>query len=136
MLTIVLPDGTNASELLVRRAESSVQYATRSALYTVDEAGLPNDAGLLQALQDAVFEQVQALVWVETTDAETAAATASSVLKRPLSSASIGGASWTADPGASAIPDKYRIDAGGLCASAHEILLHAGLLGGAVGFYG
>ena len=136
MLTIVLPDGTNASELLVRRAEASVRYATRSALYTVDEAGLPNDAGLLQALQDAVVEQVQALVAVEQSDAAIAAAAESSILKRPLSSASIGGASWTADPGASAIPDKYRIDAGGLCASAHEILLHAGLLGGVVGFYG
>ena len=121
---------------LPQKAKNEVRYAIRSAVYTADIDGLPTDSALRTAIQEAEVEQEEALRRQAAVEANLEASAESSVLKRPLKSASIGGASWTADDSASTIPYRYQIPYGGLCYSAVEILSHAGLLGGEVGVCG
>ena len=55
--------GTTApanAETLLKRASTLVAYATRSAIYTVDENDLPVDAKLLAAMNEATCAQASA----------------------------------------------------------------------------
>ena len=127
----VIVDGEEAPERLVTRAVAAVAVATRSAIYD------PESPATIKTLADARDEQIRAYLALEAHERAMASAAAATVLGRPLSSASLGGASWTADTSASAVPERLRLDAGGgLCASAWEVLVAGGLTGNPVGHRG
>ena len=129
--TPVIVDGAEVPESVVTRAVAAVAVATRSAIYD------PENPGVIETLADARDEQIRAYLALEAHETAMAAAAGATVLGRPLSSASIGGASWTADTSASAVPERFRLDAGGgLCMSAWEILVAGGLTGNPVGHRG
>lgn len=129
--TPVIVDGAEVPESVVTRAVAAVAVATRSAIYD------PESPATIKTLADARDEQIRAYLALEAHEQAMAAAAGATVLGRPLSSASIGGASWTADTSASAVPSRFRLDAGGgLCMSAWEILVAGGLTGNPVGHRG
>ena len=72
---------------LIRRASLMVQRAVRSARFEVTPAGMPEDPDVMDALRDAVCEQVT--VWVENDINPTVIQGASSA----VTSSSIGDAS-------------------------------------------
>ena len=121
----------------MKQARRAVRLATRSAVYDTDLDGNPSRTDLKQALEEAAAAQYRALTDLAEHQAALAQNAALSPLGIPLSSASIGGASYSAADGASVIESSLRIpEAGGLCYAAYDILLDAGLFGTAVGVYG
>ena len=121
----------------MKQARRAVRLATRSAVYDTDLDGNPSRPDLKQALEEATAAQYRALTALAEHQAALAQNAALSPLGIPLSSASIGGASYSAADGASVIESSIRIpETGGLCYAAYDILLDAGLFGTAVGVYG
>lgn len=88
---------------LLRRATVEIDHMLRTAIYDVDDAGLPTDTAVAKALADAVCEQVE--WWGELGDASGSGAVAalagSQIGTVKLGSgASAGGASLAIAPGA------------------------------------
>lgn len=107
---------------LIRRASSMVQRAVRSARFEVTPAGMPEDPEVMDALRDAVCEQVT--VWVENDISPTAIASATGA----VTSSSIGDASVSySSVDAAQIKDQAANE---LCDAALDILANAGLIGG------
>ena len=107
---------------LIRRASSMVQRAVRSARFEVTPAGMPEDPEVMDALRDAVCEQVT--VWVENDISPTAIASATGV----VTSSSIGDASVSySSVDAAAVKDQAANE---LCDAALDVLANAGLIGG------
>ena len=107
---------------LIRRASSMVQRAVRSARFEVTPAGMPEDPEVMDALRDAVCEQVT--VWVENDINPTVIQGASSA----VTSSSIGDASVSySSVDAAQVKDQA---ANQLCDAALDILANAGLIGG------
>lgn len=107
---------------LIRRASSMVQRAVRSARFEVTPAGMPEDPDVMDALRDAVCEQVT--VWVENDISPTAIASATGA----VTSSSIGDASVSySSVDAAQIKDQAANE---LCDAALDILANAGLIGG------
>lgn len=130
-------DGQAVSPDLEEEARRDVRLATRSAVYATDAAGVATDTAIKTALESAAIAQARALLRRDEIDAQMRASAALSPLGRPLASASIGGASYSVETGASSVPAPLQLDPrGGLCRGAYDILLDAGLIGGSVGFYG
>ncbi|HAT1159094.1 TPA: hypothetical protein NJV00_000856 [Corynebacterium striatum] len=109
-------------EPLIRRASSMVQRAVRSARFEVTPAGMPEDPDVMDALRDAVCEQVT--VWVENDINPTAIASAVG----GLTSSSIGdGTVSYSTVEAAQVKDQAANE---LCDAALDILANAGLIGG------
>ena len=109
-------------EPLIRRASSMVQRAVRSARFEVNPAGMPEDPVIVDALRDAVCEQVT--VWVENDISPTVIASASG----GVTSSSIGDASVSySSVDAAQVKDQAANE---LCDAALDILANAGLIGG------
>lgn len=109
-------------EPLIRRASSMVQRAVRSARFEVTPAGMPEDPEIMDALRDAVCEQVT--VWVENDITPSKVeATVSQVTSTSIGDASIGMS------GAESAAAKDAV-ANELCGAAFDILAIAGLIGG------
>ena len=107
---------------LIRRASSMVQRAVRSARFEVTPAGMPEDPDVMDALRDAVCEQVT--VWVENDINPTVIQGASSA----VTSSSIGDASVSySSVDAAQVKDQAASE---LCDAALDILANAGLIGG------
>ena len=107
---------------LIRRASSMVQRAVRSARFEVTPAGMPEDPDVMDALRDAVCEQVT--VWVENDISPTAIASATGA----VTSSSIGDASVSySSVDAAQVKDQAANE---LCDAALDILSNAGLIGG------
>ena len=107
---------------LIRRASSMVQRAVRSARFEVTPAGMPEDPDVMDALRDAVCEQVT--VWVENDINPTAIASATGA----VTSSSIGDASVSySSVDAAQVKDQAANE---LCDAALDILANAGLVGG------
>ncbi|WP_408934444.1 hypothetical protein [Corynebacterium marquesiae] len=107
---------------LIRRASSMVQRAVRSARFEVTPAGMPEDPDVMDALRDAVCEQVT--VWVENDISPTAIASATGA----VTSSSIGDASVSySSVDAAQVKDQAANE---LCDAALDILANAGLVGG------
>lgn len=107
---------------LIRRASSMVQRAVRSARFEVTPAGMPEDPEVMDALRDAVCEQVT--VWVENDISPTAIASATGA----VTSSSIGDASVSySSVDAAQVKDQAANE---LCDAALDILSNAGLVGG------
>lgn len=107
---------------LIRRASSMVQRAVRSARFEVTPAGMPEDPDVMDALRDAVCEQVT--VWVENDINPTVIQGASSA----VTSSSIGDASVSySSVDAAQVKDQASNQ---LCDAALDILSNAGLIGG------
>lgn len=107
---------------LIRRASSMVQRAVRSARFEVTPAGMPEDPDVMDALRDAVCEQVT--VWVENDISPTAIASATGA----VTSSSIGDASVSySSVDAAQVKDQAANE---LCDAALDILANAGLIGG------
>lgn len=107
---------------LIRRASSMVQRAVRSARFEVTPAGMPEDPDVMDALRDAVCEQVT--VWVENDINPTVIQGASSA----VTSSSIGDASVSySSVDAAQVKDQAASE---LCDAAVDILANAGLIGG------
>ena len=118
-------------------ARRDVRIATRSARYQTDQSGHPTEPSVVKALEDATLAQAQAILHRVEQDAASKASASLSPLGKPLASASIGGASYTVEQGASAVPGPFQLPGGGqLCSAAHDILFDAGLLYGVVSTYG
>ena len=117
---------------LAEAAAREVLLATRSARYdTLD--GLATDPLVEDALNGAGALQLKALI----AQGEIVAAGKASPLGRPLSSASVEGASWTADTSAPSVSPGLEVPSGGgLCRDAYNVLLLGGLLNGLVGYRG
>ena len=130
-------DGQLISPPMEEEARRAVRLATRSAVYTVDPTGVAVEASVRSALERAAVAQARALLFRDEQDAANKAAASLSPLGKPLASASIGGASYTVEQGASAVPEPFQLPGGGrLCSAAHDILFDAGLLYGRVSHYG
>ena len=130
-------DGQLITPAMEDEARRAVRLATRSAVYAVDSTGVAVEADIRSALDRAATAQARALLFRDEQDATNKASAALSPLGKPLSSASIGGASYTAEQGASAVPEPFQLPGGGrLCAAAHDILFDAGLLYGMVATHG
>ena len=137
MIDPVVVDEIHVSERHAELAARAVSLALRSARYQADEEGLPVDARLRDAVISSRGEQVRALRELDAQQAAITENAALSPLGIPLSSASIGGASYSAAEGGSAVQSALRIpESGGLCPAAYDVLLAAGLLGHGVGIYG
>ncbi|MDK8469826.1 hypothetical protein [Corynebacterium accolens] len=107
---------------LIRRASSMVQHAVRSARFEVTPAGMPEDPEVMDALRDAVCEQVT--VWVENDITPTSIQAAG----ESITSSSIGDASVSySSVDAAKVKDHA---ANQLCDASMEILSNAGLVGG------
>ena len=107
---------------LIRRASSMVQRAVRTARFEVTQAGMPEDPDVMDALRDAVCEQVT--VWVENDINPTVIQGASSA----VTSSSIGDASVSySSVDAAQVKDQAASE---LCDAALDILANAGLIGG------
>ena len=107
---------------LIRRASSMVQRAVRSARFEVNPAGMPEDPVIVDALRDAVCEQVT--VWVENDISPTEIQSAAG----GVTSSSIGDASVSySTVEASQVKDQAANE---LCDAALDILANAGLIGG------
>ena len=107
---------------LIRRASSMVQRAVRSARFEVTPAGMPEDPDVMDALRDAVCEQVT--VWVVNDINPTVIQGASSA----VTSSSIGDASVSySSVDAAQVKDQASNQ---LCDAALDILANAGLIGG------
>lgn len=118
-------------------ARRDVRIATRSARYPTDQSGHPTESSVVKALEDATLAQAQAILHRVEQDAANKASASLSPLGKPLASASIGGASYTVEPGSSTVPGPFQLPGGGqLCSAAHDILFDAGLLYGIVGTHG
>ena len=107
---------------LIRRASSMVQRAVRSARFEVTPAGMPEDPDVLDALRDAVCEQVT--VWAENDINPTVIESASG----GVTSSSIGDASVSYSTAEAASAKDQA--ANQLCDAALDILANAGLIGG------
>lgn len=127
MSPATLPDNADA---LLRSASMLVQDATINQYYDVDGTGLPTDATVLQAFNDATC--AQALAWTTLGVDPTAGGVAQS---KVAAAKSIGTAHITyADSGAAA---QARADSlGALVPDAARILHLAGLLSSHVWFFG
>lgn len=109
-------------EPLIRRASSMVQRAVRAARFEVTPAGMPEDPEVMDALRDAVCEQVT--VWVENDINPTVIQAAG----KNITSSSIGDASVSySSVGAAQVKDQAANE---LCGAALDILANAGLIGG------
>lgn len=129
--------GSPVPEDVEAEARRDVRIATRSARYRTDQSGHPTESGVVKALEDAALAQAQAILHRIEQDAVNKASASLSPLGKPLASASIGGASYTVDQGASSVPGPFQLPGGGqLCSAAYDILFDAGLLYGAVTTYG
>ena len=131
-------DGQLITPAMEDEARRAVRLATRSAVYAVDSTGVAVEADIRSALDRAATAQARALLFRDEQDAANKAAASLSPLGKPLASASIGGASYTAEQGTSTVPGPFQLGGGGgrLCAAAHDILFDAGLLYGTVGHRG
>ena len=111
---VPVPDRT------IRRATLPVLAYLSTVVYATNADGTPSDPSVASAVADAVAEQVLQVVSAER---RVANATALSPLGRPLASASIEGASYTAD-------QNYPVDLpddGTLTREAYDVLWAAGL---------
>lgn len=109
----------------IRTASRAVEMYLVSVLYLTDADGYPADADLRSLFHDATLEQCLALWGAEKLLRR---ASASSPLGRPLQSASIGSASYTADSGQSGVESGLELPRdGSLCVSAVNILDYARL---------
>ena len=119
-----IPDSVLDS--LITRASMIMRSKTRSAIYDVDEAGMPTEERIRFAFADATSAQV--LAWVQGEVYEelvSAGATADAL----VSSSSNNGASVTLDNG-ERLAARRRLLAGELSTGARLILDDAGLLHG------
>jgi hypothetical protein len=115
-------ENPSISALQIAAASAAVDRALHTAVYAVDTNGLPTDPAVLAAVKLATIVQVQALLAADTARA----AAVANPLGRPLSSASIGSASYSASSGSSGdatlSADAHTLPPdGSLCAAA---LLH------------
>lgn len=111
---VPVPDRT------IRRATLPVLAYLSTVVYATNADGTPSDPSVSAAVAEAVSEQVLQQV---TAERRVANATALSPLGRPLASASIEGASYTAD-------QNYPVDLpadGALTREAFDVLWAAGL---------
>ena len=124
--TVTDPEtGTKLTQRGVRAASRAVDGYLVSAVYRTDTDGLPLDADLLTLFKDAALEQMLAMWEAGKTLSR---ATASNPLGRPLQSASIGSASYTADTTQSSVEAGLDLPRdGSLCLSAQSILDSANL---------
>lgn len=111
---VAVPDRT------IRRATLPVLAYLSTVVYATNADGTPSDPSVASVVADAVAEQVLQQITAERRAAD---ATALSPLGRPLASASIEGASYTAD-------QNYPVDLpadGLLTREAYDVLWAAGL---------
>lgn len=110
----------NATALL-RTASLAVREATELCFYVTDATGMPTDAAILQAFQDATCSQAAAL------DANDVDPLAGGTLEAGVhSSDGIGSARITYADAVAAAEAKQRL-LGGLCVEAARIIRNAGL---------
>ena len=113
------------AEMLLSRASNLIVYATRSAIYKVDEDSLPQDLTLLAALNEATMAQATAW-YLNGIDPRLGVGNASSA---SVASKSLGGASVTYSMSQPSVDAVVGLSSGNtLDLEAHRILMDAGLL--------
>lgn len=129
------PDtGARVTARTIASASRAVDSALFSAVYRTDSDGFPTDPSIRELLDEATLVQVLALFEGDKAGKRSASL---SPIGRPLASASILGASYTADTAAPlvATPGRAVPADGSLCAEALAILASSPRLDRWIGVY-